>query len=221
MALQTKGVDGQSPSLPRRVLCPHPTTMRAALAALLCLSVLADRVRSACECGYLDPTTGDRWTDATITYFNETGLADVATDVQAPPSIYGQETSGETGDGQQAWALIGDHVNDWEESFGATYRSAVSYNNTFIGNQTLGVAMQVSTVDLSTHIVNGSQMVTRRRDMLYGSFRAYILPAPSFSFSGGSAFKFGVSYNARWVRWCMSGCSTLTRPPSHAARPST
>jgi hypothetical protein len=150
----------------------------------------------ACECGYLDPISGELWTDATITYFNETGLNDVVTNVQESPGIYGQQTVGQTGTGQQAWSLVGDHVNDWEESFGATYRSAVSYNNTF-SNTTLGLGMQVSTADEATHIVNGSQIVTRRRDIQFGSFRAYIIPASSFNRNGGSAFKFGVSYNDR------------------------
>ncbi|UZJ53603.1 hypothetical protein CBS101457_002923 [Exobasidium rhododendri] len=155
----------------------------------------AGRVDAACECGYLDPASGQLWTDATITYFNETGLADVVVDVQQSPSIYGQETNGQTGDGQQAWSLIGDHINDWEDSFGATYRSAVSFNNTFYVNESVGLGMQVSPATQSTHVVNGSQLVTRRRDIQYGSFRAFILPTASENLNGGSAFTFGVSYN--------------------------
>jgi hypothetical protein len=167
------------------------------LLLLLLLHLLTDAAQAACECGYLDPVSGDLWTDATITYFNETGLSDVVTDPLRSPAIYGQETNGSTGDGQQAWSLIGDHVNEWEDSFGAEWRSAVSYNNTYSSNQSLGLALQVSTPNLESHVVNGSQIVTRRRDIQYGSFRAFIVPTQSYNMNGGSAFTFGVSYNDR------------------------
>lgn len=163
--------------------------------ALLFLLALAGRVQSACECGYLDLITGSLWTDATITYFNETGLTDVVVDFEASPSIYGMETSGLTGNGQQSWIFIGDHINKWEDSFGAIYRSAVSFNNTYANNQSQGLSMQVSPADETDHIVNGSEMDTRRRDIMYGSFRTFILPTASYNMNGGSGFKFGVSYN--------------------------
>ncbi|PWZ00053.1 hypothetical protein BCV70DRAFT_104364 [Testicularia cyperi] len=161
----------------------------AAVALLIASSFTS--VQAACECGYLDPLTNALWTDRTITYFNESGLNDVVTDPAESPRIYGGATSGETGTGQQAWSLVGDFVNKWENSFGATYRSAVSYNNTFIDNNSL--ALQVSPANLDHRIVNGSQIVTRRRDILYGSFRAEIQPAVSLG--RGAAFKFGAFYN--------------------------
>ncbi len=152
-----------------------------------------------CECGYYDPATDALWTDATITYFNESGVADVVTNPAASPRIYGDQTSGDTGSGQQAWAVVGNYTNPYELSFGATYRSAFVSNNTFLGtnNQTQGLSMQVSTPDLENHVVDGAEMVTRRRDMLYGSFRTYVLPAQSFNMNGGSGFQFGVAYNDR------------------------
>jgi hypothetical protein len=155
------------------------------------------QAQAACECGYFDPNTGSTWTDASITYFNETGMQDVVTLPTKSPKILGQETIGDTGTGQETWAVVGDHVNDWETSFGATWRTAVSYNNTFIDktDSSLGLAMQISTPDLKHRIVNGSQIVTRRRDIHYGSFRAYIMPPPLTG--EGSGFKWAVAYNNR------------------------
>ncbi|PWN34137.1 uncharacterized protein FA14DRAFT_173845 [Meira miltonrushii] len=150
--------------------------------------------RASCECGYHDPSTNVLWTDATIVYFNETGMDQVVIPTKSP-GIYGDSTAGDTGLGQEAFAAIGDLVNPWEEDFGATYRSAVSYNNTYADNMTStsGLAMQISPVNLKNHIVNGSQIVTRRRDIQYGSFRAMIQHANTTGYGG--AFKFGVSYN--------------------------
>ena len=171
-------------------------TMLPLAASLLLVLGFARQSRAACECGYRDPVTGDVWTDATITYFNETGLADAVIDVQEQSSVLGAGPAGNSGNGQQAWTVIGDHVNDWEDSFGAIYRSAVSANNTYTHELASGLAMQVST-PTPDHVVNGSQIVTRRRDILYGSFRAFIIPAVNADKNGGSAFQFGVSYNTR------------------------
>ncbi|SPO29629.1 uncharacterized protein UTRI_05451 [Ustilago trichophora] len=148
-------------------------------------------IQAACECGYRDPLTDALWTDRTITYFNESGFNDVVTLPAESPRIYGGATPGETGEGQEAWSLVGNLVNKWENSFDATYRSAVSYNNTYINDDAL--VLQVSPAEPVHRIVNGSQIVTRRRDILYGSFRAQIEPAVSQG--RGAAFKFGASYN--------------------------
>lgn len=165
--------------------------------AFLGIATVIPRVDAACECEYLDPLTQEIWTDAVFTYFNETGISDVVTNIMESPNIYGEKTQGNTGNGSQAWSAIGDHVNKWENSFGATYLSAVSFNNTFVQQEENGLSMQVSPANQKNHIVNGSQLVTRRRDILYGSFRTFIIPAKSFNGNGGSAFKFGVSYNER------------------------
>ncbi|TKY87309.1 hypothetical protein EX895_003986 [Sporisorium graminicola] len=168
--------------------------------AVLALSSLTFHVRADCECGYLDPSTNHLWTDAAFSYFNETGLDDVVMNPAKSPKIQGAQIAGDTGEGQQTWSAVGDHINPYEESFGATYLSAVSYNNTYIDNRTEGIAMQVSVADQTKHIVNGSSIVTRRRDILYGSFRASIKPpfinnTPGFDHGYGSGFKFAVSYN--------------------------
>ncbi|CBQ72133.1 conserved hypothetical protein [Sporisorium reilianum SRZ2] len=168
--------------------------------AILALSSVTLRVKAVCECGYLDPSTNHLWTDAAFSYFNETGLDDVVMNPVKSPKINGAQEAGDTGDGQQTWSAVGDHINPYEESFGATYLSAVSYNNTYIDNRTDGLAMQVSVADEKKHIVNGSTIVTRRRDILYGSFRASIKPpfinnVPGSDKGFGSGFKFAVSYN--------------------------
>ncbi|KAN0062765.1 hypothetical protein ACQY0O_004960 [Thecaphora frezii] len=169
----------------------------ASLALLAAATTLISRAplqaQAACECGYLDPSTNALWTDAAITYFNETGTDDIVTHPAKSPNIFGMQTAGDTGTGSQTWAVLGDHVNDWEESFGATYRSAVSYNTTYIDKTTHALAMEVSPANLKHRIVNGSSIVTRRRDILYGTFRAQMQPVTSQG--RGSGFKFGVSWN--------------------------
>ncbi len=171
--------------LPRSV----PATLVASVLVLAASTLPA--AQAACECGYRDPLTDAVWTDRAITYFNESGLNDVVTNPAVSPRMYGGDTAGETGDGQQAWSLVGNLLNKWENSFDATYRSAVSYNNTFLDDNAL--ALQVSPAELTHRIVNGSQIVTRRRDILYGSFRAQVEPAVSRG--RGAAFKFSAAYN--------------------------
>ncbi|KAI3476253.1 hypothetical protein L1887_62171 [Cichorium endivia] len=171
--------------LPRSV----PATLVASV--LVLAASLLPSAHAACECGYRDPLTDAVWTDRAITYFNESGLNDVVTNPAVSPRMYGGDTAGETGDGQQAWSLVGNLLNKWENSFDATYRSAVSYNNTFLDDNAL--ALQVSPAELTHRIVNGSQIVTRRRDILYGSFRAQVEPAVSRG--RGAAFKFSAAYN--------------------------
>lgn len=186
-------------------------------------------VRASCECGYLDPLTNAVWTDATISYFNETSASSSdtnrnvsdasahASDIVMEPalsaqSIYGNMPAGDSGAGQEAWVVLGNHVNPWEEDFGATWRTATSFNNTFFVNGTEyaqkfqgyapgpistmdGLGMQVSTYNFKQRVVNGSSIMTRRRDILFGSFRAMIIPAPAVR--EGLAFRFGASFNER------------------------
>lgn len=168
--------------------------------AILALSSLTLRVKADCECGYLDPSTNHLWTDASFSYFNESGLDDIVMNPAVSPKTYGNLPVGDTGAGQQTWSAVGNHINKYEDSFGATYLSAVSYNNTYIDNRTEGLAMQVSPANQKTHIVNGSSLVTRRRDILYGSFRASIKPpfinlAPGSDHGYGSGLTFSVAYN--------------------------
>ncbi|CDW98355.1 hypothetical protein, partial [Sporisorium scitamineum] len=168
--------------------------------AVLALSSVTLRVKADCECGYLDPSTNHLWTDVAFSYFNETGLKEIVMNPAKSPKINGAQIAGDTGDGQQTWSAVGDHINPYEESFGATHLSAVSYNNTYIDNRTEGLAMEVSIADQKKHHVNGSTIVTRRRDILYGSFRASVKPpfihnTPGFNHGYGYGFKFAVSYS--------------------------
>lgn len=155
-------------------------------------SIAASSVRAACECGYKDPSTLLTWTDATISYFNETGVDDLVVPARSP-RIYGALTEGDSGDGQQSWAVVGDHVNEYEDSFGAEYRSAISYNNTYVTDQALGLAMQVSPANPKTHVVNGSAIVSRRRDILHGTFRSMI--SMNEYTGAGMGFRFSVAFN--------------------------
>ncbi|EST07846.1 Acyltransferase 3 [Kalmanozyma brasiliensis GHG001] len=170
--------------------------------AVLALSSINLGVKADCECGYLDPSTNHLWTDAAFSFFNETGLDDIVMNPAKSPKPNGNEIVGDTGDGQQTWSAVGNHINPYEESFGATYLSAVSYNTTYIDNRTSseGIAMEVSPANQKTHVVNGSTIVTRRRDILYGSFRAnikppFINPIPGSDKGYGSGFEFTVAYN--------------------------
>ncbi len=79
--------------------------------AVLALSSATLRANAACECGYLDPSTNHLWTDASFSYFNETGLEDIVMDPAKSPKVDGAETAGDTGDGQQTWSAVGIHIN--------------------------------------------------------------------------------------------------------------
>lgn len=181
---------------------PVATVVTAPLLLLL-LAAAVGLARASCECGYLDPTTNELWTDASITYFNESGTGDVA--YEGAKSIYGKDaptksSSSPTGEtGGQAWTVVGDLVHDWEMSFGATWRSAVKANNTFADGDR-GLAMRVSVPDSKERIVDGAQLVTRRRDIEFGSLRTMVVPPNNTAQAGGgAAFKFGTFYNERWV----------------------
>ncbi len=165
----------------------------ASLATLLALAAVPRSVEAACECGYFDPNTQATWTDATISYFNESRLTDLVLTPEQSPSIWGADPIGNTGNGTQNWAVVGDYVSNWEDSFGATWRTAGSYNNTFYSDDAL--AMQVSYPDMKTRVVNGSAVVTRRRDIQYGTFRAMIKTYPIVGTGAGLRFQLG--YNDR------------------------
>lgn len=162
------------------------------------LGTVTELVSASCECGYLDPTTNELWTEASITYFNESGTGDVA--YEGTKSIYGQDPPSTDGNGSgQAWSVVGDFTNKWEMSFGATWRSSVQTNNTFADGD-LGLGMRVSMPDVKNRIVNGAQLVTRRRDIAFGSLRTMVIPPNNTAQAGGgAAFKFGTFYNDRWV----------------------
>ena len=120
---------------------------------------MATSASSSCVCGYRDSITGLLWTDAIITYFNETASAssDVVFHPRIAPSPTGDGAAGDTGSGQQAWAAIGDQLNDWEDAFGATYRSGKAYNNTQVDARTQSLALTVAPAQMQQRIVWGAE----------------------------------------------------------------
>lgn len=147
-----------------------------------------------CACGYRDPSTSMLYTDAIFTYFNESGAADqVVFDPTSSPSLSGHSGAGDTGTGNQNWATS-QEVAFTENDFAATWRSAVAYNNTYLDpDTTKGLAMAVAPADLEHRISYGAGLVTRRRDILYGSFRTSIVPpAPC---QGGTVLQMSATYN--------------------------
>ncbi|UZJ56719.1 hypothetical protein CBS101457_006039 [Exobasidium rhododendri] len=168
-------------------------TLLVFTAFLLLITLACDGVGAAdCPCGYTDPSTGAVWTDAIFTYFNET---DASTDIVAVPasSPYsdGQNGAGVTGNGTQDWSNIGGQLDKWEDAFGATYRSGVLLNNTQIQNSQL--EMYVQPAEMKSRIVYGAEFVTRRRDILYGSFRASM--NSTFGRDAGTGFQMSARYN--------------------------
>ncbi|KAE8225451.1 hypothetical protein CF319_g1806 [Tilletia indica] len=165
-------------------------------AVLTSKSVTAqETVNPACLCGYEDSKTGDIWTDRTITYFNESDArSNVVWQPIDSPSFEGSLSAGNSGNGVEDWA-VGEHLNNWEDGFGATWLSGVKFNNTYIpDDQSKGLAMAVPPGDKPNRISWGSLLVSRRRDMLYGSFRASIEP-PAPLGPSGTLIRMAVWYN--------------------------
>lgn len=121
---------------------------------LACVALTASAVD--CPCGFTDPTTGAIWTDALLTYFNETDVSsDIVMTPAASPYSEGEKGQGDTGTGTQDWSNIGGQVNEWEDAFGATYRSGVLLNNTALTNSQL--EMYVQPAEMKDRIVYGAE----------------------------------------------------------------
>lgn len=153
------------------------------------------RSQAQCACGYQDPSTLALFTDSVITYFNETGAAEQIVFVpEESADRYGRDSAGYAGVGQEAW-INSQRTNEWEDDFSATWRSAVSYNNTFLANNSMN--MMVAQADTKNRIVYGSQFQTRRRDILYGTFRFMVMPPTNWN--AGTEFDIELAYNASSV----------------------
>ncbi|KAK0527839.1 hypothetical protein OC835_004855 [Tilletia horrida] len=150
---------------------------------------------ASCNCGYQDSQTGALYTDAIITYFNETEAAqnDVVFNPAKTPYAAGASTSGDSGTGPQSWVVAGDQLHRWEEGFTSTYRAGFNYNNTYIDNDERALALNIQPAELTTHASYGAQIVSRRRDIRFGSFRIDMkVPA---SINSGSILSAAALYN--------------------------
>jgi hypothetical protein len=169
------------------------TTLVAAVAWLSLLVALTTNTAMAanCPCGYNDPTTGQLWTDAVLTYFNETDASnDIVMDPSVSPYSAGQQSAGNTGSGTQDWSNVGGQVNAWEEAFGATYRSGVLYNNTALHNTDL--EMYVQPAELKDRIVYGAECECRGGSLCY-LLGPLIYSGSPLSYSGQSLLADAIS----------------------------
>lgn len=115
--------------LPKTILHFQQTSMKVLKSSwvlLAALNLLFNTARAAdCDCGYLDPTTQSLWTDASITYWNESDSSqDIVFNPTESPSPYGQSSAGDSGTDLKSWTSI-EKLNDYEDSFQATFRSGV------------------------------------------------------------------------------------------------
>lgn len=111
-----------------------------------------------CSCGFLDSESGELYTDATILYFNET--ADLTQD------FYAQHFANKK---QYGWTSV--------------YRAGALTDNVNVGNSTTAVSNSnwdseslSLFIDPATnqHLINGGSIESLRRDIRYGSFRAFM-----------------------------------------------
>ncbi|CAO1612506.1 unnamed protein product [Jaminaea pallidilutea] len=169
----------------------------AAFVTALFLFARSVAAQSQCACGYRDPTSNQVWTDAIITYFNETNAAtDFVMDPAQSPNVAGRKGSGSTGDGSQDWAAYS-QLNAYNLGYGIDWRTGYQYNNTYqtIDQDRATQAMQLAVVpaDLKHRITWGAGLLTRRRDILFGSFRTSVIPSPSSN--EGTYLTMGVKYD--------------------------
>ncbi|PWN26366.1 hypothetical protein BDZ90DRAFT_53078 [Jaminaea rosea] len=176
------------------------TTTRIGVIAAIVLG-LAQLVvaQSQCQCGYRDPTTGALWTDAIITYFNETDAASqVISSPASSPDVQGAGAPGNTGAATDSapWSVY-DHLNAYNEGYGIDWRTGFRSNNSYTtvdGNFSSQVMqLAVLPADLRHRITWGAGLVSRRRDILFGSFRTSVLPSPSSN--EGTFLRMGVRYD--------------------------
>lgn len=129
---------------------------------------------ASCSCGFFDPRTGAVWTDAIVTYANET-------DALPAESLVAEDFQ---------------HAN--EKNWNARYRAGASSSN--LGhNESTGPGWNGSawTLKLDTptkdHAVVGASIRSLRRDIRYGTFESALgAPKPGV---GGSVLAMRLDYN--------------------------
>ncbi|KAH6664461.1 hypothetical protein B0J14DRAFT_551896 [Halenospora varia] len=122
---------------------------------------------SDCSCGYYDSATDEVFTEAIITYFNETS-------VLSPDFI------------------TEDYKNKFEKDWNAIYRQGADTTNVQFSNGSQSLQLHVSNPD-NEHLVLGGGVRTLRSDIQYGSFRSLLRPADSGN--GGTSISMVLSYN--------------------------
>jgi hypothetical protein len=129
---------------------------------------------SSCACGFRDPRTGAVWTDAIITYANET-------DKLPPNSLIAE-----------------DFQHSYEKNWNSRYRAGASAANIGHNESTApGWDGNAWTLNLDRptkdHAVVGASIRSLRRDIRYGSFEAALgPPKPGV---GGSVLAMRLDYN--------------------------
>ncbi|KAI5271070.1 hypothetical protein E4T47_05632 [Aureobasidium subglaciale] len=128
---------------------------------------------SDCSCGFVDPTSNEVWTEALITYFNETNQL---------PSDYRKL----------------DFHHNREYGYNSLYRQGATPDNAYIGQVTdENVDEQVMQlwIDAGTgqHYVQGAGIEALRQDMHFGTFRSSMRGPPKNT--GGSAMSMQLYHN--------------------------
>nr|POE76127.1 hypothetical protein CFP56_59607 [Quercus suber] len=138
----------------------------------------ADNGNNTCTCGYLDPVTNNVFTDAIIAYFNET-----AADNPVPSDLF----------------TIDEYEHRYEKGWTIFYREGATASNVFssdIGTAEWNIQPSILNLTISPytheHLVDGAQLQTVRKDILYGSFRALIKTPP---WASGSAMTMRLEHN--------------------------
>ncbi|BFZ57697.1 hypothetical protein PYCC9005_004750 [Savitreella phatthalungensis] len=141
-------------------------------AGALALGLLgrAFAVNTDCACGFLDPVTGDLWTDSTIIYFNETTPDQIA----STPDF-----------------ISLNFTNIYEDGYDATFRQACYPSNLGLTDSALRMVLSAAQPN---HVSVGSGLRTTRQDIQYASIRAYMQPAPMYGV-GGSAMSMYYHFN--------------------------
>jgi hypothetical protein len=128
-----------------------------------------------CSCGFYDNSTGDLFTESTITYFNETTGIPL---VDFIPQVY---------------------EHKYEKGWNSLFRQGASLSNLQFRNDTSNPSFPSPSLELyvdpstSNHLVVGSEIRTVRHDMQYGSFRSS-LRSPR-KWRHGSALSMLLTYN--------------------------
>jgi hypothetical protein len=145
---------------------------------LLALASIASATNinvTSCDCGFYDEAQDNLWTDSIIVYFNETAAI--------PEDIFEREN----------------YRNKWEQGWNSQFIQGAFTNNSWIGNTTHPNRPTLNALQLflqppdAQHVVVGGGLRSQRKDIQYGSFRAY-MKGPHKG-AGGSSLSMMLMYN--------------------------